>query len=113
MAARWEKVRGYGNLRLKGSIMVERRVTVGWSEGLHARPASVFVRAAAALGVPVTVAKDGRAPVDAVSILGVLGLQALGGEEIILASDADGAEAALDRLAKLVAEGLEQLPETV
>ena len=22
--------------------MVERRVTVGWAEGLHARPASIF-----------------------------------------------------------------------
>lgn len=46
-------------------------------------------------------------------MLAVLGLGAQGGEEIVLASEADGAEAALDRLAKLVAEGLEELPETV
>jgi phosphocarrier protein len=46
-------------------------------------------------------------------MLAVLGLGAQGGEEIVLASDAEGADAALDRLAKLVSEGLEDLPETV
>ncbi|GAB2602236.1 HPr family phosphocarrier protein [Streptomyces capparidis] len=98
---------------VKGYTMVERRVTVGWAEGLHARPASLFVRAATAAGVPVTIAKAGGTPVNAASMLGVLGLGAQGGEEVVLASEADGAEAALDRLAKLVAEGLDELPETV
>lgn len=93
--------------------MAERRVTIGWAEGLHARPASILVRAATAAGVPVTVAKPGGAPVNAASILAVLGLGAEGGEEVVLASDADGAGSALDRLAKLVAEGLDELPETV
>ncbi|MFI8105209.1 HPr family phosphocarrier protein [Streptomyces sp. NPDC086023] len=93
--------------------MAERRVNVGWAEGLHARPASIFVRATTASGIPVTISKVDGTPVNAGSMLAVLGLGAQGGEEIILASDADGAEAALDRLAKLVAEGLEELPETV
>ncbi|KUH36907.1 MULTISPECIES: HPr family phosphocarrier protein [Streptomyces] len=95
--------------------MAERRVNVGWAEGLHARPASIFVRAATASGVPVTIAKAGGTPVNAASMLAVLGLGAQGGEEVVLASDAEGAdaEAALDRLAKLVAEGMEELPETV
>ncbi|WP_328301222.1 HPr family phosphocarrier protein [Streptomyces sp. NBC_00435] len=95
--------------------MAERRVNVGWAEGLHARPASIFVRATTASGVPVTIAKAGGDPVNAASMLAVLGLGAQGGEEIVLTSDAEGseAEAALDRLAKLVAEGLEELPETV
>ena len=93
--------------------MVERRVTVGWAEGLHARPASIYGRAATASGVPVTIAKAEGNPVNAASMLAVLGLGAQGGEEIVLASEDDSAEAALDRLAKLVAEGLEELPETV
>ena len=93
--------------------MVERRVNVGWAEGLHARPAALFVRAAKASGVPVTIAKADGTPVNAASILAVLSLGAQRGEEIVLASDAEGAEAALDRLAKLVTEGLEELPETV
>ncbi|HCA87805.1 MAG TPA: HPr family phosphocarrier protein [Streptomyces sp.] len=93
--------------------MAERRVNIGWAEGLHARPASIFVRAATASGVPVTIAKGDGNPVNAASMLAVLSLGVQGGEEVTLAADADGAEAALDRLAKLVAEGLEELPETV
>ncbi|WP_406294857.1 HPr family phosphocarrier protein [Streptomyces sp. NBC_00624] len=93
--------------------MAERRVNVGWTEGLHARPASIFVRAATASGVPVTVAKADGSPVNAASMLAVLGLGAQGGEEIVLSSEADDSEAALDRLARLVAEGLDELPETV
>lgn len=93
--------------------MAERRVTIGWAEGLHARPASIFVRAASGTGVPVTVAKTGGNPVNAASMLAVLGLGAQGGDEIVLASEAEGSEGALDRLAKLVSEGLEELPETV
>ena len=42
--------------------MAERRVNVGWAEGLHARPASIFVRAATAAGVPVTIAKADGSP---------------------------------------------------
>ncbi len=94
--------------------MAERRVTVGWAEGLHARPASVFVRAATSLGVPVTVARpDGPGPVSAASMLGVLSLGAKGGDEIVLACGAEGADPVLDRLARLVAEGLDGLPEGV
>ncbi|WP_037917637.1 HPr family phosphocarrier protein [Actinacidiphila yeochonensis] len=93
--------------------MAERHVTIGWAEGLHARPASIFVRAATASGVPVTIAKADGSPVNAASMLAVLGLGARGGEEVVISSDAPDAEAALDRLAKLVAEGLDELPETV
>ncbi|KND32874.1 HPr family phosphocarrier protein [Streptomyces acidiscabies] len=93
--------------------MAERRVTIGWAEGLHARPASLFVRAATATGVSVTIAKADGNPVNAASMLAVLGLGAQGGEEVVLASGAEGADAALDRLAKLVSEGLDELPETV
>ncbi|GHH37333.1 phosphocarrier protein [Streptomyces candidus] len=100
-------------MNTKGYTMVERRVTVGWAEGLHARPASIFVRAVTATGVPVTIAKAGGNPVNAASMLALLGLGAQGGEEVVLASEAEGADAALDRLAKLVAEGLDELPETV
>ena len=66
-----------------------------------------------AAGVPVTVAKADGSPVNAASMLAVLGLGAKGGEEIVLASESDDAGAALDRLSKLVGEGLEELPETV
>jgi phosphocarrier protein HPr len=84
--------------------MPERRVVVGSKVGLHARPAALFVQAAAKQPVKVTIAKDGRDPVDARSILAVLALDVRGGEEVVLATaDAEGAEAALDELTTVVA----------
>jgi phosphocarrier protein HPr len=84
--------------------MPERRVVVGSKVGLHARPAALFVQAAARQPVKVTIAKDGRQPVDARSILAVLALDVRGGEEVVLAADdSDQAEAVLDQVAAVVA----------
>ena len=41
--------------------MSERHVTIGSKVGLHARPASLFVKAVKDTGVPVQIAKDGQA----------------------------------------------------
>jgi len=83
--------------------MPEKTVTVGSSVGLHARPASLFVKAAARQPVKVKIAKPGGDPVDARSILLVLGLDARGGEDVILSAEGDGAEQALEELATVVA----------
>ena len=83
--------------------MPDKTVTVGSSVGLHARPASLFVQAAARQPVKVRIAKPGGEPVDARSILLVLGLDARGGEEVILSAEGDGAERALEELATVVA----------
>ncbi|HEV3497231.1 MAG TPA: HPr family phosphocarrier protein [Actinomycetes bacterium] len=87
--------------------MPERRVVIGSKVGLHARPAAMFVQAAAKQPVKVTISKAGGDPVDARSILSVLALDARGGEEVVLAADGDGAEQALDELAALVARDLD------
>jgi len=87
--------------------MPERRVVVGSKVGLHARPAAMFVQAAAKQPVKVTIAKAGGDPVDARSILSVLALDARGGDEVVLAADGDGADHALDELAALVARDLD------
>jgi phosphocarrier protein HPr len=84
-----------------------RRVVVGSKVGLHARPAALFVQAASRLPVRVTVAREGGDPVDARSILAVLGLDVRGGEEIVLAAEGDGADQALDELAALAARDLD------
>jgi phosphocarrier protein len=82
--------------------MAERRVVVAAGVGLHARPAALFVKAAGATGLPVTIAKAGTAAADARSILAVLSLDVRGGEEVVLTADGDDAEAALDSLALLL-----------
>ncbi|HVK26065.1 MAG TPA: HPr family phosphocarrier protein [Actinokineospora sp.] len=81
--------------------MSERRVTIASAVGLHARPASLFVKAAADQPVAVTIAKGGAA-VDARSILSVLGLDARGGDEVVLAADGEGADEALAALAAVL-----------
>lgn len=87
--------------------MPERTVTIGSSVGLHARPATLFVQEAAQQTVKVTIGRPGEEPVDARGILGVLGLGIKGGEEIVLAAEGDGADAALDTLASLLARDLD------
>lgn len=82
--------------------MATRTVTVGSKVGLHARPAALFVQAAAQAGVPVFIGKPGEVPADARSILSVLALDARGGDEIVLTAEGAGADAALDTLAALV-----------
>ena len=87
--------------------MPERRVVIGSKVGLHARPAAMFVQAAAKQPVKVTIAKVGGDPVDARSILSVLALDARGGDEVVLAAEGDGADQALEELAALVARDLD------
>lgn len=82
--------------------MVERSVTVPPGVGLHARPASLFVQAAAAAAVGITVARPDGEPVNAKSILALLGLDVRGGEQVVLRADGPGAQEALDRIARVV-----------
>lgn len=87
--------------------MAERIVTVASRVGLHARPAAVFVKAASAAPVPVTIAKEGKDPVSARSILAVLGLDVRQGDRVTIVADGTGAEATLDELEALLSADLE------
>ena len=87
--------------------MPERIVTVASRVGLHARPAAVFVKAASAAPVPVTIAKQGKDPVSARSILAVLGLDVRQGDAVTIAADGAGAEATLDELEALLGADLD------
>ena len=87
--------------------MPTRKVKVASRVGLHARPASLFVQAVTATGLPVTIAKQGGNPVDARSILGVMALGAKNGEVVTLSAEGDGADAALDSLVALLERDLD------
>ena len=80
--------------------------------GLHARPAAVFVKAAAAIPGDVRVANvtTGSSEVSAKSILAVLALGVSSGHRIRLRLEGDGAPDALRSLAELVASGLGEPP---
>lgn len=79
-----------------------RIVRVASKVGLRARPASSFVKAVTAAGMPITIAKHGGDPVDARSILSVMGMSVRHGEQVVLAADGSGADEALAQLAELL-----------
>lgn len=79
--------------------MLERRVVVAIEEGLHARPAALFVKLAAEQPAAVTIRTPDGSPVPASSILSVMTLGARLGDEVVLATEDDGAGSSLDALA--------------
>jgi phosphocarrier protein HPr len=82
--------------------MAQRRVTVETEAGLHARPAALFVQAATRVPMDVAVGRPDGDPVNAKSILSVIGLDVRRGDEIVIITEGDGADAALDELAATV-----------
>lgn len=81
--------------------MATKTVTVGSSVGLHARPAALIAQAATS---GVTLAMEGKSPVDAGSALMIMTLGAKFGDEVIVESDD---EAMLATIADMVASDLD------
>jgi len=81
--------------------MPERTVTIASAHGLHARPASLFVQAVNASGLPVQLTK-GDKTLNAASILGVISLGINHGDQITLAAEGADADAVLDSLVELL-----------
>jgi phosphocarrier protein HPr len=79
----------------------EARVTLMNASGLHARPAKIFARAAAAKAADVSVEKDGRR-VNAKSVLSLLTLDCHQGDEIVISVEGVDEAAALAELVSLV-----------
>ena len=88
--------------------MPERRVKVGSKVGLHARPAAVLAKAAAAQSVAITIRKADGQPVAAASVLNLMTLGAMHGDEVVLAAEGAGADTALDEIAALVVADLDE-----
>ena len=86
---------------------LQRTVSVVHRQGLHARPAALFVQTAKRFTCRVTV-KKGRKIVDGKSIMGLLTLAAHAGARIVIVTDGADAAEALDQLARLVTEPLSE-----
>jgi phosphocarrier protein len=85
----------------------ERWATIVNQRGLHARAAARFVREAERFDAVVEVS-NGDTTVTGTSIMGLMMLAAGLGTEIRLAAHGAEAEAALDALARLVADGFDE-----
>jgi phosphocarrier protein len=87
--------------------VVSRRVSIVNERGLHARAAAKFVKAAEQFDAEIIVTKD-DIDVPGTSIMGLLMLAAAKDCEIGLRASGREAEAAIARLAELVAAGFDE-----
>ena len=81
-----------------------RTVEIVNSRGLHARAAARFVRMAETFDAAIIVEKDGTA-VSGTSIMGLMMFAAAPGSRIAISASGAEAQAALEALAALVADG--------
>src|SRR4051812_43953012 len=89
---------------LGGPVMPERTVKIVNKLGIHARPAAEIVKTASRFGSNITIVRDDL-EVNGKSIMGVMMLAAEQGSTIDLKADGADAEAALDALAAVIADG--------
>ena len=85
--------------------MKEFRYVITDEQGIHARPAGLFVKEAAACECNVTISKEGK-EVDAKRILGGMGIGVKKGQEIVLKTDGADEDAAMEKLSAFLKENL-------
>lgn len=83
--------------------MPSQVVAVASKVGLHARPASLLVKAVGASGVAVTIGRPGAKAVNAASLLSVLSLGVKSGDEIeVNVADGENSEQILADLVAII-----------
>ena len=82
--------------------LVTKKLTVKNKQGLHARPAALFVQVANKFNSRISV-KRGDEKVNGKSIMGILMLGAEKDSEIIIEAEGDDAQMAISDLEKVVA----------
>lgn len=87
--------------------MFKQNVTLQNETGLHARPASLFVREASKFSSNVTVLKDGK-EYNAKSIMGILSMGAGKGTNITIQAEGDDAKEAVEALVQLVKDNFNE-----
>ncbi len=81
--------------------VIRREVVVENELGIHARPASQIVKAAASSRADFWMEKDGQR-VNGKSIMGVMMLAVAKGQKVILEAGGEGAEELLDKIEELI-----------
>lgn len=81
--------------------LVRKKVVVKNKQGLHARPAALFVQTANKFDARITI-RHAKEVVNGKSIMGILMLGAEKGAEIIIEADGNDAHVAIIELEKLI-----------
>ncbi len=82
---------------------VQKEVIIKSKQGLHARPAALFVQVANRFDASITIKKDKEA-VNGKSIMGILILAAEKGTKVTIIAQGEDAEEALEKLVELVSK---------
>lgn len=82
-------------------MIVEKSVLIKNKQGLHARPAALFVQIANKFGCDITISK-GKQKVNGKSIMGIMMLEAGSGSKVTIVAKGDDAEKAVAELEKLL-----------
>jgi phosphocarrier protein HPr len=98
-----DRARGVRSL-LGDPLMAERTVKIVNKLGIHARPAAEIVKTASKFGSSITIVRDDL-EVNGKSIMGVMMLAAEQGSTIDIKAEGADAEAALDALSAVIADG--------
>ena len=85
------------------SNIVKKNIIVKNKQGLHARPAALFVQLANKFDSTITISKDDE-EVNGQSIMGILMLAAEKGSQIIIVAEGDDAQDAINALEELVSK---------
>jgi len=88
--------------------MEKRKVELKNPEGLHARPAALFVKVANRYESELDIQSEART-VNGKSIIGIMSLGAFQGEEITLITRGTDEKEMADALAKLIEEGFQEV----
>ncbi|GED67346.1 PTS sugar transporter subunit IIA [Brevibacillus reuszeri] len=83
--------------------MVEKKIVVQLSHGLHARPAATFVKVAASFSSEIKIVKKEKT-VNGKSIMGIMASAIAKGEEITLIADGADEQEAISALEKVLLE---------
>ena len=89
-------------------IVVEKTVVVKNKQGLHARPAALFVQIANKFDSDVTVSK-GKTKVNGKSIMGIMMLEAGRGSRITIVTKGEDAQQAITELESLLLSDIEEI----
>lgn len=87
-------------------MVINKKVTIKNKQGLHARPAAMFVQIANKFDSEITV-KKGNQKVNGKSIMGIMMLAASCGSQIHITAEGEDAEVAVGELEKLLSGELE------
>ena len=82
-------------------MILEKTIIIKNKQGLHARPAALFVQIANKFTSEITIVK-GRQKINGKSIMGIMMLAAGAGSKVTLIADGVDAEAAVAELEKLL-----------